>query len=324
MKYGNVTGVKKQVSRIVQGCMMIRDGDRQEWSNGLLDDAFAAGINTFDHAHGYGGGACERAIGNWMKTRGNREEVVILDKGCHPHNGEKRVRPDIIESDIADSLERLDVEYIDLWLFHRDDPELPVGPLMDMLNKMADAGKIHAFGGSNWKRERIEEANEYAEKHSLIPFSASSPNFSLAEQIDSPWGPDCVTVSGPTHEQDRSWYGETGLPVFSWSSLARGFLSGRLSRTNLDQTKGELEDHTVRCYVCEDNLRRLDRLEELAREKGLSVPQLALAYVLNYPMNIFPLVGAHSGEEINANLKALETKLTQEEMAWLDLKQESR
>ena len=65
-------------------------------------------------------------------------------------------------------------------------------------------------------------------------------------------------------------------------------------------------------------------MEELAGERGLSVPQLALAYVLNYPMNIFPLVGAHSGEEINANLQALETKLSQEEMAWLDLRGDSR
>ena len=324
MKYGKVAGVKKPVSRIVQGCMMIGDKDRQEWSNELLDAAFSAGITSFDHAHGYGGGACERAIGNWMRERGNRENVMILDKGCHPHGGEKRVRPEIIESDIADSLERLNTEYIDLWLFHRDDPEKPVGPLVETLNKMVDSGKIHAFGGSNWTFERIEEANEYAEKHSLMPFAASSPNFSLAAQIDSPWGSDCITVSGPSQEKARAWYGERDFPVFSWSSLARGFFSGRLTRANLDQVRGEFEDHTIRCYVCEENLTRLDRAEELGREKGLSVPQIALSYVQNYPMNVFSLVGAHSGEEINANIKALDTTLTEEEVAWLDLKRDSR
>ena len=324
MEYGHVEGVTKPVSRIVQGCMMIRDEDGQEESNRLLDAAFSAGITTFDHAHGYGGGACERAIGNWMQAKENRADVVILDKGCHPHGGEKRVRPEIIESDIADSLERLKTDYIDLWLFHRDDPDLPVGPLVDTLNTMVGRGKIHAFGGSNWTIERIEEANEYADKHDLIPFAASSPNFSLAEQIDSPWGPDCVTVSGPKNGDVREWYQAKNFPVFTWSSLARGFFSGRVSRANLEQAKEELEDNTIRCYVCEDNLVRLDRVSELAAEKGLSVPQLALAYVLNHPMNIFALVGAHTPEEVRANDKALETKLSQTEMAWLDLKQETR
>ena len=157
-----------------------------------------------------------------------------------------------------------------------------------------------------------------------MTFSASSPNFSLADQIDSPWGPDCITISGPKNADVRSWYAEKGLAVFSWSSLARGFLSGRISRSNFDQVRDEFEEHTIRCYVCEDNWRRLDRAEELAAEKSLTVPQLALAFVLNQPMNIFALVGAYKSEEINANLAALETELTRAEIDWLDLRMDER
>ena len=324
MKYGSVPGVKKDISRIAQGCMMLKDGEGQEWSDSLLDAAFAAGINTFDHSYVYGGGACERAFGVWLKKRGHRGDVVILDKGCHPQGDVRRVTPELIESDINESLGRLGVDFIDLWLFHRDDPTQPIGPLLDTLNRMVSNGKIGAFGGSNWTPPRIEEADEYADKHDLVSFAASSPNFSLADQIDSPWGPDCETISGPANKSVREWYAKKGIAVFTWSSLARGFFSGRLSRANFEEVKDEFEETTIRCYVCEENWKRLDRVEALAAEKGLTVPQLALSYVLNQPMNTFALVGAFTAEEINANLTALDTELTSVEKEWLDLERESR
>jgi aryl-alcohol dehydrogenase-like predicted oxidoreductase len=324
MKYGSVPGVEKKVSRIAQGCMMLKEADGQEWTDSLLDAAFAAGINTFDHSYVYGGGVCERAFGQWLKKRGRRDDVVILDKGCHPQAGVARVTPELVESDINESLERLGVDFIDLWLFHRDDPTQPVGPLVDSLNRMIADGKIGAFGGSNWTKERIEEVDEYADKCGLASFAASSPNFSLADQIDSPWGPDCITISGPANQGVRDWYAEKGIAVFTWSSLARGFLSGRISRANFDEVKDQFEEHTIRCYVCDENWERLDRVETLAAEKGLNVPQLALAYVLNQPMNVFALVGAVLPDEINANLAALDTELSVSEMEWLDLKRESR
>lgn len=324
MKYGSVPGVDKKISRIAQGCMMLRDGEGQEWSDGLLDAAFEAGINTFDHSWVYGGGACERAFGEWLRKRNRRDDVVILDKGCHPQAGVKRVTPQLIESDINESLERLGVDFIDLWLFHRDDPDQPVGPLVDTLNRMVAEGKIGAFGGSNWTKERIEMVNEYADKCGLVTFAASSPNYSLAEQIDSPWGPDCITISGPANYDVRKWYADTGLAVFSWSSLARGFLSGRLTRSNFEQVRDDFEDHTIRCYVSDHNWTRLDRAEELAMEIGLTVPQLALSFVLNQPINLFALVGAYNADEINANLAALDTRLTAAEVDWLDLRRDTR
>ena len=324
MKYGSVPGVGKPVSRIVQGCMMLATGDGQERTNALLDAALEAGINTFDLAWVYGGGDCERAFGVWLESRGCREEIVILDKGSHHNQDRKKVTPFDIEADLHDSLARLRTDTIDIWMFHRDDPAQPVGPLVDTLNAAVERGTIRAFGASNWTRERIQEADDYAARHGLISFAASSPNFSLAEQVDSPWGTDCVTISGPANESQRAWYRETQLPVFTWSSLARGFFSGRLSRARFDEVRDEFEEHVIRCYVTEDNWRRLDRAETLAEEKGLSIPQIALSYVLSQPMNTFALVGAHTKDEIAAHIKALNGSLTAKEQEWLDLKRESR
>lgn len=319
MKYGAVSGVEKEVSRLGQGCMMLADGDGQKRSNEILDTARSCGITLFDHSHVYGGGACERAFGVWMRERGNRDELMILDKGCHPYNGEKRVTPKHIRSDVADSLERLGVDHIDLWLFHRDDPEQPVGPLVDTLADLVATGTVGAYGGSNWTHHRIEEANEYAAKHGLPLFAASSPNFSLAEQVDSPWGPDCVTISGPANADAREWYESSGMPVLTWSSLARGFLSGRLRRENFETAKHEFEEHTIRCYVTDDNWKRLDRAEEVGRRHGLTIAQVALAFVLSQPMNVFALVAAYSREEAEANAAALDVELSSEEIAYLDL-----
>ena len=298
---------------------MLRDGAGQRRSNDILDEIFEAGINAFDHAWQYGDGQCERAFGNWLKDRGVRNEVVIVDKGCHPIGSLNRVSPEVIESDIDDSLERLGVQSIDLWLFHRDDPSVPVGPLLDTLNRMVDAGKIQAFGGSNWTRARIREANECARSRGLIGFAASSPHFSLAEQMSSPWGDDCITISGAKNADVRAWYATADLGVLCWSSLAGGFLSGRFSRANRDEMAASLPDYTVRSYDSEDNWRRLERARELAAEKGVTVAQVAIAYVLHQPMNAFAVVRASNSASIRSNVGALGVELTQPELHWLDL-----
>lgn len=320
MKYGTVPGVKNEVSRLAQGCMMLADGDKLEWSFSLLDAALEAGINTFDHSTVYGGGVCERVFGKWMADRGNRDRVVILSKGCHHNADRKKVTPFDIETDIHDALARFKTDHLDIWMFHRDDPRQPVGPLIEVLNRYIKNGVIGCFGGSNWSIGRIQEANAYARDRGLVGFTCSSPNFSLAEQVDSPWGPDCLTISGPDHAKDRAWYAETKMPVFTWSSLARGFFSGRIFKENFEEVKGNFEEHMIRCYVTEENWERLDRARIMGARKGLSVPQVALSFVLSQDLNSFALVGAYSREEIQSNIAALESPLTAEECRHLDLR----
>jgi aryl-alcohol dehydrogenase-like predicted oxidoreductase len=222
----------------------------------------------------------------------------------------------------------LQTDYVDVYLLHRDDPDVPVGPIVKAFNEHWQAGRIRAFGGSNWTHQRIKEANEYAAQHGLQPFTASSPNFGLAEQVLDPWGPGCVTLSGPQNVEARTWYRANRMPVFAYSSLARGFFSGRITREsfapgNLEQTQETLDRACRTAYCHEVNFKRLDRAMVLAQELGVTVPQIALAYVLHSPLDVYPLVGAANGDEFAQNVEALGISLTGAQLAWLNLERES-
>ena len=318
MKYGRIAGIEKPISRLMQGTIMTKDSD-QEKANDLLDAVVEMGCNCFDSAHNYGGGGSERALGNWMEARGNRQDIVIMTKGCHQNKERQRVTPEDLDSDLKDSLERLKSDYIDIYVLHRDDPGVPVGPIVETFNKHFTEGKIHAFGGSNWTYQRIAEANEYAEKHGLQPFTVTSPNYSLAVQVESPWGNNCVSISGPQGADARNWYTDHRIPIFAWSSMARGFFSGRWNRENYEGMKGTPDASSVHAYCHEENWQRLDRVTEFARKKGVSVAQMALAWVLKQPMDLYALVGCWNPQEFADCVEALHLELSDREVAWLDL-----
>lgn len=318
MMYESLPGVSFPVSRLLQGATMVGAADLDA-TFALLDGVLEAGGNAFDTAHVYGGGDCERALGMWVNDRGVRERVMILDKGAHFNADRQRVTPFDITADIHDSLARLKTDYIDLYLLHRDDPSVPVGPIVEVLNEHLRAGKIRAFGGSNWTHTRIAQANAYAAEHGLTPFAASSPQFSLAEMVADPWG-GCISIGGAGGAAARAWYAENGMPVFAWSSLARGFFSGMYTRAQLAALPDDSEEECVGWYRSDDNLERLGRAEGLAAAKGVTVPQLALAYVLRQPMKIFALIGCRSADEFKANVEAFDIALTDDELAYLDLR----
>jgi aryl-alcohol dehydrogenase-like predicted oxidoreductase len=320
MEYGKVPGVGKPISRLVQGTVMVTSKELDR-SFALLDAVYELGCRTFDTAHGYGNGDCERTVGRWVRERGVRDDMVIIGKGAHHNADRRRVTSFDITSDLYDSLARFKFDFIDLYLLHRDDPRVPVEPIIDTLNEHLRAGRIHAFGASNWTVERIQAANAYASANGLTGFVASSPNFSLAEQVKEPWE-GCISISGPSGEAARAWYAETEMPLFTWSSLAGGFFSGRFRRDNLDTFESPLDKLCVQSYCYEDNFKRLDRAETLAAQKGVPLPQLALAYVLHQPLKIFTLVGCQSGAEFAQNAAALQLTLTPHELAWLDLKRD--
>ena len=318
MEYGQLPGIDKPISRIVQGTVMVST-DTLDDSFALLDAVFDGGCTTFDAAHGYGGGKVERALGQWIEARGIRDQVVILTKGGHHNQDRKRVTPYDITSDLYDSLARLKTDYIDLYILHRDNPEVPVGPIVEVLNEFYQKGLIHAFGGSNWASERIQQANDYAQNHGLRPFIASSPNFSLADQYEPPW-PDCISISGAQGEMDRAWYAKNKMALFTWSSLAGGFFSGRFRPDNLDTFESYADRLVVQSYCGDENFKRLERVQQLATEKNLTIPQIATAYVLSYPLNIYALIGSRTADEFQANHQAASLKLTAEEMSWLELR----
>ncbi len=322
MNYGAVAGLGQPVSRLVLGTAGLSAlGEVDGFA--LLDAALDLGVTAFDTAHQYSGGEDERLLGRWLHARNARERVVLIGKGAHHNQDRKRVTPFDIASDLFDSLARFQTEHLDLYLLHRDDESVPVGPIVEALNVHRAAGRIRAFGGSNWSFERIREANAYAEAHGLTPFAASSPHFSLAEQLEPPWE-GCVSIGGAAGRAARVYYVETGLAVFAWSSLSGGFFSGRFRPDNLESFESYGDRLCVRSYASAENFERLERAERLAAEKGVTLPQIALAYALNQPLNLFALVGAQTRAELEAGAAAATIALSSADCAWLNLEQGER
>ncbi|MEP6754209.1 MAG: aldo/keto reductase [Chthonomonadales bacterium] len=320
MKYSSISHLSNQPSRIVQGTIPLTSKN-EDASFRLLDAAIEAGVNTFDTAHGYGGGDQERVFGRWLKARNCRDNVIILGKGAHHNSDRRRVTPYDIESDLHDSLARMQVDHVDLYLMHRDDDTLPVDEIVDALNRLKNEGLMQAFGGSNWHHTRIQQANDYALANGLQPFSASSPNFSLAEQYREPWL-NCVTISGDSNAAARDYYRENQFPVFAWSSIGGGFFSGRMDRDKLDWDDYFMK-LAVDCYAGETNLIRLDRVREIAKRKDCSVPQVAMSWVLGSGLNLFALTGGTTPEEITETAKAIDITLTPAEHAYLNLERDT-
>lgn len=321
MEYGHIPGVSKPISRLVQGTLGVSPAKLDE-GYALLDAIRAEGCNAFDTAHVYGRGENERIVGRWIRERGIRDQIVLIGKGAHHNEDRSRVTPFDIEADLHDSFARFGFDTIDIYLLHRDDPRVPVGSIVEILNQYQTAGHIGIFGGSNWSHQRIEAANEYAYAHNLKPFAVSSPNFSLAEQREPPW-PGCISIAGEGGRAARDWYAARDLPLFTWSSLAGGFFSGRFRRDNLDSFSEAVDRLVVTSYCTEENFERLDRAEALARQRGMTLAQIALAYVMSQPLDIYALVGCRTVGEFRDNAAALTLKLTPEELAWLDLQAET-
>jgi aryl-alcohol dehydrogenase-like predicted oxidoreductase len=306
MNHANIPHLEKSVSRLVMG---VDNQTELEPASVVFDDFIARGGNCFDTAFIYGGGKCEPVFGQWLKARGLRASVVIIGKGGHtPY-----CNPESITAQLLTSLERLQTDYVDIYMMHRDNLELPVSAFVDVLNDHLKAGRIKTFGGSNWSVARVQEANEYAKSKGLQGFSVVSNNFSLARMVDPPWA-GCISASDA---DSRAWLTETQITLLPWSSQARGFFV----RGNPDF----LEDQElVRCWYAPDNFQRLARAQELAREKGCDPIQIALAYVLWQPFPTIPLIGPRNTSETASSFKALELQLTPLEVKWLNLEIETR
>ena len=319
MEYFEIPGLKRKVSRFVFGTA-IADMCAGRSANELLDHALANGIDTFDTARSYG--EAEISLGRWIKEKGVREQMNILTKGCIHTPERSRVTVEDLTSDFTTSLKKLDVEYVDIYLLHRDDPTQPVDGIVDTLNRFCDEGKLLSFGGSNWTHQRIEQANEYAYKHSLRPFTASSPCFSLAEQIGDPWG-GSIHISGPSNKEAREWYIRNDMPVIAYSGLARGFLSGKFDPDGdktVENSFTRLGKGIAAEYDYPENHERLRRVIKMAKEKHASVPQIAIAWTLSQRMFVAPILSPSSIKHLDDNLAAFDMRLTEDECGYLDLK----
>lgn len=279
----------------------------------ILDEFIIAGGNTFDTARHYR--YSEEALGIWIAERGNRDQINILTKCCHPVRGAleiTRVTPEAIEVDLQESLRLLKTDHVEMLALHRDDETKEVGPLMEKLNEIVVSGRAYSIGVSNWQLPRIIEAQNYCRQNRLIPLTFQSPNFSLAK-VNIPRWPDCVSADKAMIQ----WHEETKLPLLSWSSQAGGLFSGRFSPENREDAE------MVAVYYNEENWKRYARAKELAEVKGCTPIQLSLAYVLNQPFPTGAIIGSENQIELDFSLEAAKIRLTSQEIAYLDLKTNS-
>jgi len=297
----------KPVTQLVLGTALY-EVDQYSHATQLLDSYSSLGGTVLDTAENYAGGQSERVIGRWMSERDNRESMVVMTKGGHPYNNKNRVNPEEITTDLMGSLERLQTNYIDIYMLHRDDPSYPVAPIINMLNKHIMAGRILTIGASNWTVDRISEANEYAKAEGLFGFTCNSQNLSLAKAKEPMW-PGCVSADSSMLE----WHTKTQMPLLSWASQAGGFFTGRFVpelRHNSD---------IVRVYYDDNNWEMYARAQKLAVKKACEPVHIALAYVLGQPFPSCGIIGARTVGEIVSNAHALQIELTEQEVRWLDL-----
>ena len=315
MRKMKIQGIDKDASVLGLGTMIFAP-NKKDICFEILENFSSHGGNYIDTAEIYGDpeeyGYSEQTVGMWLEETGKRESIVLCGKGlipgtCKPiHPMGLDITPEHLHTAISGSLERLKTDYLDIWLFHRDNPRCEVGPLVEACNKEIENGRIRAYGGSNWTAVRIEEANRYAKDHGLRPMSMSSPHFSLAVAKEPYW-PETVVLTS----SEKAWYRKHRLPVTAWSSLARGFIAkgSREYTGNKDM---------VRVYYSDENFARLTRAEEIGAKHGLNKVETALAYVLNQAFPTIALVGAANRNEMLSCLKAAETELAPREIAYLE------
>jgi 1-deoxyxylulose-5-phosphate synthase len=294
--YRRFEPLDRPVSRLVLGTLLV-DED-------VLDEWVRLGGNSIDTARVYDDGGAERALGAWLARRPEvKDELVLISKGAHPAGTRRRVTRDDIADDLHASLEALG-RPIDVYMLHRDDTSLPVGPIVEALNEQLRAGHIRSLGASNWTCERIDEANAYAAANGLEGFTCNSPHLSLAIQNEEHWD-DTRSARDP---DTFAWHERTQMPLFAWSAQARGFFAGHESES------------VDRVYDNADNRERRARAETLARRLGATANQVALAWVLAQPFPVYAVVGARTVEQLREAVGALSLELGEDDLRRLDLR----
>lgn len=292
------------------GNLLWTSGRRRQLDAAALDRAYGEGYRVVDTAPIYGLGASEKALGSWMKLRRNREHIVVITKAGHPRiwrPRKHRITVDGIAEDLTASLRRLQTDYIDLYLLHRDAPECDLPAIMQYLHEQQRRGVVHMLGVSNWHHARIAEANSFARQRGLTEFAVSSPQLSLLTWTRPPWS-GCASISGSEGATAREWYRENRLPVLAWSPLGGG----------VAETPGAGWAASGACYSHAMNNDRLSRAAAIARTRGVSVQQILLSYLASLPFLVHPICASRNRDHLRANRAALDVKLSEEEIRSLE------
>jgi len=311
VRLGN-TGLK--VSRLCLGCMTYGSS---KWRTWVLDEAEAlpfftqaleAGINFFDTADVYSQGESERVTGKALKEFAKRDEVVIATKVNGPMgadaNNRGLSRKHILDG-IDKSLQRLGVDYVDLYQIHRFDYETPIEETLEALNDVVRAGKARYIGASSMYAWQFMNMLATSRANGWTPFVSMQPQYNLVyREEEREMLPLCKSQ---------------GIGVIPWSPLARGFLAGGRANPGEGNTeRARTDEFSARLYYKDPDNAVVDTLSALAKERGVSNMQLALAWVLKNPTITSPIIGTSKAHHLDDALKGLEIKLTDAEVKALE------
>jgi aryl-alcohol dehydrogenase-like predicted oxidoreductase len=305
------------VSRIVLGCgnfggigskpSLFGQGTSREEAHRLLDAAWDLGVTTFDTADAYGGGRSESYIGEWLRTKESdvRDRVVIVTKTFNPmaegaDRGLSRAR---IRRQVVSSLERLGVERLPLYMAHAFDPDAPQEETLSAFDELVRQGTIGAVGASNFTAEQVAEALELSALEGLTRYEWVQNAFSLLEQGDR------QTMFPLCHEH--------GLGYAPFGPLAGGWLTGKYRRDEEPPpgSRMTLRPEGGEGYRTDATFDALEALEQEARERGLSMAALALAWLLHIPELTAVVVGPNGVEQLTPVSEALDVRLDADEHA---------
>ncbi|WP_029087884.1 aldo/keto reductase [Brevundimonas aveniformis] len=276
----------------------------------LLDAFVDAGFNAVDTADaysiwapGHSGGESETIIGEWLKARGHRDDVLILTKvGSDMGQGHNDLSPGWIEKAVEDSLRRLQTDYIDLYQSHWPDPNTPQEETLRALNRLVEAGKVRALGLSNHSAEATAEALAISAREGLAAYQTVQPHYNLYSR---------ATFEGPL--QDLAV--EKGLSAITYFSLESGFLSGKYR--SVDDLQGSPRVAALTNHFDERGSRILATLRAVAERNQATSAQVSLAWLMTRPAVAAPIVSATTLSQLSDTLKAVEVKLSDQDIAEL-------
>jgi aryl-alcohol dehydrogenase-like predicted oxidoreductase len=270
----------------------------------IVRAAVEGGITFFDTADTYSGGASEVATGRLLPKFLSRDEVVVATKVYMPmtpgENGAGLSRKHIL-SGIDASLARLDMDYVDLYQIHRWDPRTPIGETMEALHDVVRAGKARYIGASSMFAWQFAKAQHVADLHHGTRFVSMQPHYNLIyREEEREMIPQCI---------------DQGVGIIPWSPLARGVLAGNRSREGARRTtRSDTDAFTDYLYGQPTDFDVVERVAEVAAERGVAPAQIALAWLLQRPGVTAPIVGATKPEHLADALAAEALDLSDEEV----------
>ncbi|HEY3295584.1 MAG TPA: aldo/keto reductase [bacterium] len=315
MKFRTIDNTALKVSELCMGTMTMGWQTDEALSHQILDRAFDRGINFVDTADVYSswvegnpGGVAERMVGTWLKTK-PRDRIVLATKVrgrmWEGEDGEGLGRKHILRA-CADSLQRLQVDYIDLYQCHAPDPNTPIEETVDTLCELIREGKVRYIGVSNFPADLTRRANDYAHTHYQCKFICTQPKYNL--------------ICRKAFEDDLLPYvEETKMGVIPYSPLEGGLLTGKYKAGQpLPQNARHTLNQRASDKMTPQVLKVLELLELMARKRGESMTQTALAWLLSKPFVTSPIIGATSIQQLDDSLTASGKRLSQEEENELD------